>query len=1103
MLANKVSAQAVYSLLKDFALTKEQQDAVELASVTSPSMVVAGAGSGKTELMAVRVLWLVANGHARPEQILGLTFTRKAASELSARIYSSLLKLRNSELWPEGLEYDFSPPTVTTYNSYANSLFRENALGLGVESESTLLTEAAAFQLARELVIDYGTMVDGRLADLDLKLETIVERVISLAADLNDNLADGDSVAEVINVVIDQIASLPKKAGGSDFSQFGYHSSLIDDLAPTPILAQIAEAYRSRKRQLGYVDYSDQVALAELAVRQIPGVSQAQRLRFTQVLLDEYQDTSVLQTRLLSGLFADSSVFAVGDPNQSIYGWRGASASNLAAFSTDFTSSTEAANDVGRFALSTSWRNPRLVLQLANHLSEDLKNRPHYDRNPFPHLVPLTLNARADAADGVVRVKIEQTVEDEAASVAKWLKHEFDAHRDGWKPSERQPEYVAPDAAVLMRSKAQMALFRDAIEAQGLPVEVVGLGGLLEMPEIIDLVAALRVVHDPNAGTELIRLLTGARWRIGVKDIDRLHRFAKWLNRWHQTGSSFAPEDTVSLIDALDTLLDESVAEKAKIGQPALARFQNAARLFANLRSQTGLPLVDFVRLVERELWLDVEVMANPTRLHPMAQLNAFSGIVASYAQSNHRPYLGAFLKWLDFAKDKERLEAPAAKPEPGVVQILTIHSSKGLEWDFVAVANLADGEFPSTGKGTSAWLKAGQFPYPLRGDSASLPEWQHRGKESQAELNKATKAFQDEVKLHLLREEFRLLYVAVTRPKAQLLLSGSYWKPGTKTPRKLSRFLFQAAQLPQEVVTVFDRTDNPEAPFVAALSDVNPLTESALTTQWPLDPLGERHRAQLLLADAAVRDQLTKRANLAEDDLIELLIQERLQQQRAASEVQLPVRISASRFKDFISQPAKTAARMIRPVPEAPFKATRTGTLFHSLMEERFAAMSRGLADEPGLDLNLASEQIWARQLQPSDLGAHEALIEELRQNFEKSRWAELTAEFAEIEIQLAVGGNIFVCKLDAVFKTVDGNYEVVDWKTGAAPQGDGDTAERALQLALYRIAFATLLDIPLETVSASFYFVAENLEITPQNLPDLRQIRETWNNLASPSLN
>ena len=1098
MSVNKVSAQAVYALLKDFALTREQQEAVELASVTAPSMVVAGAGSGKTELMAVRVLWLVANGHAKPEQILGLTFTRKAASELSSRIFSSLLKLRDSDLWPEDLEKDFTPPTVTTYNSYANSIFRENALGLGVESESTLLTEAASFQLARELILDYGAKVDARLSDLDLNLNTMVEKVVDLAASLNDNLADGSQVADFMGGVLGQISGLPKKANTADYTFFKYHADLIQDLGPTALFAQLAEAYRERKKQLGYVDYSDQVAMAELAVRTIPGVRDVQRQRFSQVLLDEYQDTSVLQTRLLAGLFSSMSVFAVGDPNQSIYGWRGASASNLAAFASEFTSSPANAALVGRFALSTSWRNPNLVLKLANHLAQELRTRPSYDRNPFDHLVPLTLNSRQDAGDGTVRIKVDQTLEQEADSVAIWLRHEFDTHKENWRPSEKEPVYVPPKAAVLLRGKKQMGLYRDAIEAQRLPVEVVGLGGLLDMPEIIDLVSALRVIHDPGAGTELIRLLTGARWRIGPKDIDRLYRFAKWLNRSHSKGEGYAAEDSVSIVDALDALLDPELAERSKIKQPGLARLQNAATLFANLRSHTGLPLVDFVRLTERELWLDVEVMANPQRPNPMSQLNAFANIVAGYAMSNHRPYLGAFLKWLDYAQDKERLEAPAVKPEPGTVQILTIHSSKGLEWDFVAVSNMADGEFPSTGKGSSAWLKAGEFPYPLRGDALSLPEWQYAGHQSQPDLNKASKAFIEEVKQHLLREELRLLYVAVTRPKQHLLLTGSYWKPGVKTPRDLSRFLSAAAELPEDTVVVHNRQADSDSPFELVESQINPLTDAALTKTWPLDPLGESHRSQLQLAEDEVRRHLTGNEVREQGDLISLLLSEREDRALANRSVQLPVRISASRFKDFVTQPAESAARMLRPVPEAPFKATRAGTVFHALMEERYASIARSLADEPLLDIEEESANLWARQLEQKDLGSHEEIIERLRNNFAKSRWANLAAEAAEIEIQLAVDQNIFVCKLDAVFRTPEGNYEVVDWKTGSAPDSEQDTANRALQLALYRIAFATLKGIPLERVSASFYFVSENREITPTELPDLAGIKQAWSAVA-----
>ncbi len=199
---NRVTANQVYAIMRPYNLTTEQELAVQEASIDSPTLVVAGAGSGKTELMAVRVLWLVANGVCRPEQILGLTFTRKAAAELSKRIYESLLKLRDSELWPTDLEYDFTQPTISTYNAYSNGLFRDFALAIGYEPEATLLTEAAAFQLAREVIVRYGSEVDDRLADLDVNLNPLIEAVLSLAQAMNDNLTDASEVDAVIQDVI-------------------------------------------------------------------------------------------------------------------------------------------------------------------------------------------------------------------------------------------------------------------------------------------------------------------------------------------------------------------------------------------------------------------------------------------------------------------------------------------------------------------------------------------------------------------------------------------------------------------------------------------------------------------------------------------------------------------------------------------------------------------------------------------------------------------------------------------------------------------------------------------------------------------------------------
>jgi len=1089
----RISAQQVYATMQPYALTREQQDAVEGASVQSPSLVVAGAGSGKTELMAVRVVWLVANGYARPEQILGLTFTRKAASELSKRIFGALLTLRDSEYWPAGLEYDFTQPTVTTYNSYANSLFRENALGLGMEAESSLLTEAAGYQLAREVVVRYGAEIDPRLADIELSLDSIIEAVLELAGAMNDNLADAQQVANITAGVLNTVGNLPKKAGGSDFTQFGYYSDLLAPFANTEVIAHLAQAYRSEKAKQGYVDYSDQVALAERAVRELPEVGQAQRARFTQVLLDEYQDTSVLQTRLLAQLFAGTSVFAVGDPNQSIYGWRGASASNLANYFTDF--GAPASEGEARFELSTSWRNPIRVLELANHLARDLGSPASYLGASQNHLVPLRLRSRSDAPEGRVQIKVDQTLPEEAESVATWLKANYQNHRSDWEAQNRgdsEAKYKKPKAAVLSRSKKNMQLFREAIEDAGLRVEVVGIGGLLELSEIVDLVSALKVIHDPSSGSELVRLLTGARWRIGAKDIDRLFRFAKRQNRFQRKTDAVAPEDSVSLVDALDLLLVPENRDEAKLSEAGLARMLNAAELFANLRKQTGLPLPDFVRRVEQELWLDIEVMANPKRQQPMAHLNAFSAIVSQYAQTNHQPHLGAFLRWLEFAEDRERFEAPTSTPEPGVVQLLTVHASKGLEWDFVAIANLTKGDFPSEGKGASGWLANGKLPYPLRGDKNSLPSWNYRAVESQPELRKSIEAFKDDVKAHLYREELRLMYVAVTRPKQALLLSASYWKPAVKGAKKLSGFLEMSAQLAAERVEVYDRRD--EGIFPPCESDVNPLELVGRTEVWPLEPLGKAHSERVKAVAVELRKAISEEQRNLSTDLIGRLLAERAEILKFTDEVPLPVRINASAFKDYLTKPEETAARMLRPVPTAPFKATRAGTLFHALMEERFAGFGRVLGEDPEQDETELSELLWAQQLERNDLADYAESIENLKSNFALSRWANLPALEAELEIQLAVDDNIFICKLDAVFETADGRHEIIDWKTGAAPVTEADIAERTLQLELYRVAYATLRNLPLTRVGASLYYVAENREIKADSGFDLAELRQRW---------
>jgi DNA helicase-2/ATP-dependent DNA helicase PcrA len=195
-----------------------------------------------------------------------------------------------------------------------------------------------------------------------------------------------------------------------------------------------------------------------------------------------------------------------------------------------------------------------------------------------------------------------------------------------------------------------------------------------------------------------------------------------------------------------------------------------------------------------------------------------------------------------------------------------------------------------------------------------------------------------------------------------------------------------------------------------------------------------------------------------------------------------LPVRIPASSFKDYVADFDSVIARLRRPMPQPPYKQTRTGTLFHSWVESTF-----GAATHAGQLLGQAnSEDADSAELELEN-------IQELQANFQASRFAKLQPIDIEREIQLTVGQNTFICKLDAVFATDDG-VEIVDWKTGKAPKNAADQKLKTLQLALYRLAYARFTGMPIEKIQVCFYFVGENKEIKPEQIPNEAELLELW---------
>ena len=1021
----------------------DQQRAV-IEAPLAPSLVVAGAGSGKTETMANRVLWLLANGLVRPDQVLGLTFTRKAAGELGVRIRERIAEL--AAVGMLGDDYDpFEAPTVQTYNSYANSIYRDNAVHLGRESDGAVLGEAASWQLARTTVIRSR---DARLASLTRNVDPVTKAVLGLSRAVAENVVDPTEVKEFA-ARFASVAALPPGGRGA----YAAVDGLVENVTALDTLLDVAAEYDAAKFARGLVEYSDQVALALAIVAKRPEVVEQERERFRVVLLDEYQDTSVTQTRLLAVLFGGHPVLAVGDPTQSIYGWRGASASNLDDFPAAFGARQ-------RYALSTSWRNGTAILQAANALVEPLSATvERLEPSPFASTLP-------------VDVRFEEDVRAEAAAAADWLAARM----------SRQPS-----AAMLFRTRKMQGFFLEALRERGIPVHVLGLGGLLAEPEIADLVAALTVVHDPTAGLELIRLLAGSRWRLGVRDIHALNRLASTLrdrdyaqqpyedDLKQKLRTSVAEGEGGSIVDALDFIgsAREGHSFLEAFSEAGLERLRDAARLFAKLRSRVGLDLPDFVAFVLQELQLDIEVAANDYRALGTATIDAFYDALDGYLALTDVATLGGFLSWLREAELREDLSPRPEDPEPGTVQVLTIHGAKGLEWDLVVVPRLVDEELP--GKpvegGYQGWLSFGQLPWQFRGDAAELPVFGWQRATTRKELADEFAAFKERVRAHLEREERRLAYVAVTRARHALLLTGSFWATQAKA-RQPSPYLLELESLVGPL---------PAAPQ----SEENPLGDDLETITWPFDPLGRR-RPAVEAAAAAVREASPGLEGPWRRDL-ELLLEERRRRLSSDGLVAMPVRVPASRFKDYVSDPASVAAALRRPMPERPYRATQLGTLFHSWVEGRYGV--GGDAEElDALPTELDAEDPVALDL------TGDGELARLRAIFEGSPWAARRPVDVEREIHLPFGGRIVICKIDAVYALPDNRFEIVDWKTGKAPRDARDLEEKQLQLALYRLAYATWRGIDPGLVDALFYYVSDDRIIRPEHIYDEAELLARW---------
>ncbi|WP_426225490.1 ATP-dependent helicase [Pseudarthrobacter sp. DSP2-3-2b1] len=1134
-----------------------EQSAI-ISSPLAPRLVIAGAGSGKTATMADRVVWLVANGWVRPEEVLGVTFTRKAAGELATRIRAKLAALQRiaaqdtrNAIFPEGLlSTDALEPKVSTYHSFASGIVSDYGLRLGVERDVVLLGGAQAWQLASEVVESF----DGDYRHFRAAKSTLVKAVIQLAGECAEHLQEPADVEAWLMARLAEFEDLPYLAGAAKNAPQGV-ADLAAMLRTRASVADMVGRYSAAKRSRGALDFGDLVALAARVAREIPLAADMERQRYKVVLLDEFQDTSYAQLVLFSRLFGEGhAVTAVGDPNQSIYGFRGASAGQLFHFVREFPVRLDGGDGgdgqvkytpAPTSYLTTAWRNGRAILSAANIMSDAL-GRVEQQKAPAgtgetlaaANVPPLQPSPFA-AAGQVVLGRFGTDVDEASALAEDVLRYritDFEHAADGTP--------VPPALAVLCRRRAQMETIRREFEARGIPYEIVGLGGLLDTPEIVDLVATLRVLADPGRSDSLMRLLAGARWRIGPADLMAFRDWSSQLarRRGHLSAADASEDipsdgsgeaviesdltDGASLVEALDWLPREgwtSSHGRALTGQ-ARGRLARLSAELRQLRGYLGDDLTTLLGEVERAMLLDIEVAARPgTSIHQARRnLDAFQDAAAGFLRTSHRVDILAFLAWLEAAAAEENgLDSPAPDINREAVQLLTVHASKGLEWDVVFVPGLNAGAFPSSKD--SRWSSgAAALPWPLRGDRADLPQWDTDQPDQKGWLD-AEKDFKAAVQAHGEGEERRLAYVAYTRAKHVLWVSSAAWVGSRAVRADMSPFL---AELEKLVSADGGETGSavvhPASVDEASLPEKSPLTTETELAGWPYDPLegpldprtGQRLRLvpgrRLAMEAAAARVMAgiqgsTPGAEPAAEGPLQssppdgsspsegvterrlrgaaagwateaALLLERRSRRAGGQDVHLPGHISASTLVDLGEDPQGVVGRLRRPVPREPGMSARKGTAFHSWVEEYFGAAGMlDLGEAPGSDEHIDAAY---------DLDA-------MVVTFKASEWADRSPAFVEVPVETRVGEVVVRGRIDAVFRDADGRWDLVDWKTGRRPSA-AQLRSKSVQLAVYRLAWARLKGVPLEDVRAAFFYVADNQVVRPHDLGSPEELEQ-----------
>ncbi|MDO9027709.1 MAG: ATP-dependent DNA helicase [Candidatus Roizmanbacteria bacterium] len=750
--------------MSDFFLNQEQQQAVKYNK--GPLLIIAGAGTGKTSVIVEKIKYLVKKKLARPEQILALTFTEKAASEMEERV-------------DQAMPYGYFQMSISTFHAFADQILKENGHQIGISPGYQLMTEAETIIFLKQNLFLFNLKYFRPLGNPNKFLEALLQHFSRLR---DEDISPEDYLKWVKN---------NSRHSGDERGE----ESRIETEKYLE-LAQAYETYQKLKTKESLMDFADLVYYLLQLFRQRPNILKRYQQQFSFILVDEFQDTNISQYQLIKLLCPakkNPHLSLVCDDSQAIYKFRGASVSNIITFMKDYKKAKQ-------ITLKKNYRSNQTILDNAYRL---IKNN---DPDTLEVQLGISKNLIANKPDdkGALNFYLAEKVEEESEFIVK-------------KILELKDNYRFSDFAILVRANNHSEPFIKALARSGIPYQFLGPGMLYKQPEVKDLIAYLKVLYNLEDSPSLFRVLYMNIYSIDKKDVSLLLSFSRKIN-----------QPLFQAIEIYLSFFDVPDSAKASTGKSIHRNEFDIYKLYLPLlKFETKKQLLKIYQMIIKHLSLlkintagqilyyfleDSGLLLKLTNYKTESEekialnISNFFNKLKSFESEHEDASVFAVIDYINMSM--ELGESPIVSKTDissfNAVNILTVHSAKGLEFPIVFLVNLTEERFPTRHKK----------------ETISIPQ----------ELIKEILPTGD----YHIEEERRLFYVGLTRAKDKVFLSASKFYGEGKRQRKISRFVIET--LGEELVNKFTTIKKEEKSQLSIFDfKTNKLINQSLTTNYQL----------------------------------------------------------------------------------------------------------------------------------------------------------------------------------------------------------------------------------------------------------------------------